>query len=838
MATTGWPDGTNTGVPAGTTLTPYYGTLIINTPGAVISGLDIHGSVVINAPNVTLENNKITSTSFYVVDVKAGGAIVRNNTIDGVGTGNDGSIGINGAGTFIGNNIYNVENGFGIGGSNTVIRDNYVHDLKASGSPHYDGIQIDGNAYNVTISHNTIIVDHNQTSAVMIDNWAGPISNVTVDNNLLVGGGYTIYVDGQFGGGSITDVRITNNHMGSGGFGVTNFNKTSPVYTGNVNDGSSIVPLLNTSANQGGGTTTPTPTVPDAPTLASFSNDSGTVGDGITNDNTLTFSGKAAASGTVKVFDGGKQIGTATANSSGNWSFTTAALSDGKHAFTAQVTDSSGNTSVASSALSVTIDTTPPPAPSIATSAAARAAASSSSVALQGTAEGNSSVSVYDGSTKIGTVKADANGVWSFSADSLSSGDHSFTARAADAAGNTGAASTAVVVNVSGSSTGGSGDPGTPSQPAVPTIVSFSNDTGKAGDNVTSDNTLTLKGAASANSTIKVYDGNKLVGTTTTDKDGAWSLTTSALKDGSHALTAKAVGTDGQTGSASAALAVTIDTKAPGAPTLAVYPSDGGKAVSGSTALDHLMLKGTAEANSTVHVYDGSTKIATVAADSKGAWNYQTGDLADGAHNFSAKAMDLAGNLSGASSQKTVSVETPVTSPEPSTPVVDNSAPPASSGGSGWFGGFGGFGGRGGFDGWGSSHSSSTVTDWFSGQSSSSGGQSGGFGGGFGNFIVGTNGRDTLVSTSGNDLMVGRGGSDTFVFSANFGNDVIKDFQASGWGHDVVRFSRSTFDGFADVLSHAAQAGADVVITASAADSLTFKNLKLADLNKGDFSFG
>lgn len=645
MATTGWPDGTNTGVPAGTTLTPYYGNLIINTPGAVVSGLDIRGSVVINAPNVTLENNKITSTSFYVVDVKAGGAIVRNNTIDGVGTGNDGSIGINGAGTFIGNNIYNVENGFGIGGSNTVIRDNYVHNLKASGSPHYDGIQIDGNAYNVEISHNTIIVDHNQTSAVMIDNWAGPISNIKVDNNLLVGGGYTIYVDGQFGGGSISGVQITNNHMGSGGFGVTNFNKTSPIYTGNVNDGKAIVPLLNTSANQGGGTTTttPTPTVPDAPTIASFSNDSGTVGDGVTNDNTLTFSGKAAASGTVKLFDGGQQIGTVTANSSGNWSFTTSALNDGKHAFTAQVTDSSGKTSGTSSTLNVT-----------------------------------------------------------------------------------------------------------------------------------------------------------------------------------------------------------IDTKAPGAPTLAVYSSDGGNAVSGTTALDHLMLKGTAEAGSSVHVYDGATKIATVTADSKGAWSYQTGDLADGAHNFSAKAMDLAGNMSGASGQASVSVDSPVTSPEPSAPVVDNGAPPASSGGgfgwSGGFGGFGGFGGRGGFDGWGSSQSSSTATDWLSGLSGSSGGHSGGFGGGFGggfaSFIVGTNGRDTLVSTSGNDLMVGRGGSDTFVFSANFGNDVIKDFQASGWGHDVVRFSRSTFDGFADVLSHAAQAGPDVVITASATDSLTFKNLKLAELHRGDFSFG
>ena len=43
---------------------------------------------------------------------------------------------------------------------------------------------------------------------------------------------------------------------------------------------------------------------PVAPVIASFSTDSGTVGDGITNDNTLTLTGTAEANATVKVFDG------------------------------------------------------------------------------------------------------------------------------------------------------------------------------------------------------------------------------------------------------------------------------------------------------------------------------------------------------------------------------------------------------------------------------------------------------------------------------------------------------------------------------------------------------
>jgi hypothetical protein len=91
------------------------------------------------------------------------------------------------------------------------------------------------------------------------------------------------------------------------------------------------------------------------PTIASFAPDSGTVGDGITNANRLTLAGTAEAGSTVKVFDGGSQIGTATANARGAWSFTTARLSNGTHNFTATATDAAGNTSSASSLLTVKV---------------------------------------------------------------------------------------------------------------------------------------------------------------------------------------------------------------------------------------------------------------------------------------------------------------------------------------------------------------------------------------------------------------------------------------------------------------------------------------------------
>src|ERR1044071_5845275 len=62
-------------------------------------------------------------------------------------------------------------------------------------------------------------------------------------------------------------------------------------------------------------------TAPVAPSIASFSTDSGAVGDGITNDNTLTLTGTAEANSTVKVFDGATLLGSATANGAGAWSY-------------------------------------------------------------------------------------------------------------------------------------------------------------------------------------------------------------------------------------------------------------------------------------------------------------------------------------------------------------------------------------------------------------------------------------------------------------------------------------------------------------------------------------
>ncbi|QDP23830.1 heparin lyase I family protein [Bradyrhizobium cosmicum] len=81
-----------------------------------------------------------------------------------------------------------------------------------------------------------------------------------------------------------------------------------------------------------------------------------------------------------------------------------------------------------------------------------------------------------------------------------------------------------------------------------------------------------------------------------------------------------------------------ITTK-PGAPLIL------GNVVNGN----QVMLNGTAQANSIITIYDGSTKLGTATTSSNGLWFYETNTLAVGGHSLSATATDNAGNVGAAS---------------------------------------------------------------------------------------------------------------------------------------------------------------------------------------------
>ena len=129
-----------------------------------------------------------------------------------------------------------------------------------------------------------------------------------------------------------------------------------------------------------------------------------------------------------------------------------------------------------------------------------------------------------------------------------------------------------------------------------------------------------------------MFDGATLLGSAVANGSGAWSYTTAALANGAHSLTATATDAAGNTGVASAALAVTIDTTAPVAPTIASFSTDSGTVGDGITNDNTLTLTGTAEANATVKVYDGATLLGSAVANGSGAWSYTTAALAERPH--------------------------------------------------------------------------------------------------------------------------------------------------------------------------------------------------------------
>ncbi|MCP3390676.1 right-handed parallel beta-helix repeat-containing protein [Bradyrhizobium sp. CCGB12] len=236
----GFPNATNTGVPPGTTLKESDG-FVVSSSGAVIEGLDIKGGVVIDAPNVTLRNCKITYDGFYVVLIKGGvkGTVIQNCELDNLGSGGQC---IAGQGSFLRNNIRNCADGIAVGGNDTLIEGNYIHDMRGTAASHFDGIQADGNFSHLTIRHNTIINDNIQTSAIMVDNYAGPIDDVLIENNLLIGGGYTVYLNeigkGQLGGGPVTNVTFINNQLAGwhwGGLDLRTELGNMPTISGNIN---------------------------------------------------------------------------------------------------------------------------------------------------------------------------------------------------------------------------------------------------------------------------------------------------------------------------------------------------------------------------------------------------------------------------------------------------------------------------------------------------------------------------------------------------------------------------------------------------------------------------
>jgi hypothetical protein len=230
------------------------GLITVTVAGLVIDARDITGCISVQANNVTIKRTRVRGgfcgTNQIQIVPGYSGILIEDTEVDGMNQ-NAFAAGIGGTGfTCLRCNVHNVGQGFNTGADYpTVIQDSYVHDLYTCCGSHNEDIYV-GDSYpaTLTIRHNNLQNAAGQTSAISLFADFGPIQQVRVDNNLLNGGGYTLY-----GGSSCpkayctqtSSIVVTNNHFGRlfyancGQYGpVTAFDPTRPgnVWSGNVWD--------------------------------------------------------------------------------------------------------------------------------------------------------------------------------------------------------------------------------------------------------------------------------------------------------------------------------------------------------------------------------------------------------------------------------------------------------------------------------------------------------------------------------------------------------------------------------------------------------------------------
>ena len=268
----GFPDATNTGVPAGMNLVSVpaqashgpgwssdaQGNVTVFGAGAVFAGYSVHGVVTVTGSSATVRDDSIVNSG---TDINGDGVNLSGNpsnvTIEDVTMASPN--GASGNGLFAGikdingeamgtrvldNNIADASTGVQI--YIGVIQDNYIHNITpAAPGSHLNGTTSNGSTVPLTIQHNTVFNPNGQTDAVSLFEDFGVEANVVINDNLLAGGGYTIYGGQNAGGPQAYNIKITNNRISTiyfpqGGFYgyITAFNPSAPgnVWSGNVWD--------------------------------------------------------------------------------------------------------------------------------------------------------------------------------------------------------------------------------------------------------------------------------------------------------------------------------------------------------------------------------------------------------------------------------------------------------------------------------------------------------------------------------------------------------------------------------------------------------------------------
>ncbi|MFI3014211.1 Ig-like domain-containing protein [Klebsiella aerogenes] len=410
-------------------------------------------------------------------------------------------------------------------------------------------------------------------------------------------------------------------------------------------------------------------------TLDSITDNAGSVtgpveNGGVTDDNTPTMNGSGVVPGyTVVIRDGdGTIIGSTTADSNGNWTFTPdQAMSNGTHDISVIVIDDKGNQSAPSNDITIIIDTVAPGQATVQVTDESGqdihdSSSNDASPTISGGGEPGAIVIISDGGEEIGSVQVDENGEWNFTpTEPMDEGDHTINVVVIDDAGNVSPPSEDISFNI---------DTTTPEAAKDLAVIDDAGEkTGPvANGDVTDDSQPEFNGTAEPGTTVIISDNGTEIGTVVVDENGNWSFTPDTpLADGDHSLSTEVVDDAGNRSEPSAPIEFVVDTVVPEPATDQVLTDDVGDVtgpLSNGDITDDTQpeFSGKAETGATVIISDNGTEIGSVVVDENGNWSYTPETpLQDGEHSLSTVVEDAAGNRSVPSE----SIDFTVQAPEP-----------------------------------------------------------------------------------------------------------------------------------------------------------------------------
>ncbi|EDU7099632.1 Ig-like domain repeat protein [Salmonella enterica] len=372
-------------------------------------------------------------------------------------------------------------------------------------------------------------------------------------------------------------------------------------------------------------------------------NDSGIVGDNVTNNTRPTFTGKTEPNAIISVINSetGEEV-IFKANDKGEWTFNfTSDSVEGINNLTFTVEDVAGNKKDFS--FSYVIDTIAPVPPTVSLEdyvvlPNGIILSGNDLPALVGTAEPKSTILLMRDGKLYDSIEVDSNGTWNYQfSNKFLQGAYDIEIISQDAAGNK---SSTVKYSF------------TIQTEVVPPKAELdaSDDSGAKGDWITNKhNALTLLGTADRFATVNILIDGKTIGVTTADADGNWNFDISRnLSDNVYKITVESIDPLGRTSSVDYQL--TIDSFTP-IPTVMLHDSaDSGVKGDMITKINTPLFTGMAEANAKVSIYvDGVLSGEAIAGDN-GVWNFQfTTALSDGSHDVTVKVEDIAGNTASSS---------------------------------------------------------------------------------------------------------------------------------------------------------------------------------------------